>query len=751
MSTYIITTKNPKIKGYAKFERTDNSELRKKASTYKADTITSVAVLEGFEIPWYNPITGNMIEETGVVLNVPPKSQNETSLVFDSRVALKKMIKDKFGIDLVPTYTEGPIPSLQEDLINDNIKHLNSEVSTEEEEDITPVLATETPISSTFNSDGLKVTLLKKSGPGDIIGNTSRIVSNGYIDFDGIVFNAAGDYVISVVHDSDRVELIDVNIKVLPEDEVIAQEDSRGSNEQETPLNGTRPIIAQIDKPTVKLPPIRFEANHDNQDSEVAVGLGFVPFVWYNGYQISPPDIKSLRLYYDGISPTVIINFYDSVGFMNKEGFPLDDTKFEIFLNSGSDILKSIHMKFKVIKFNDNKTRSYTITGSIDLKDFYNIQFKGYSGTSFEVIRKISNDLNLGLNSNITNTVDNMRWVNNGEMFKDFISNIINHSYISDTSYVLGYIDYYYCFNYVDIEKEWQRDISNDVGLASTGVNFLNDKSQKDKIERIILSNDQALNASPFYFSTYKITNNSTKQAVSKGHFTTSKSYDSNKKQFLVFDVDSQNGDESKNVILKGAPGDSKSMEDNYRTKYSGKMDSENVHTNYYYSETQNKVNLDNMVKISVDLTLPNANFNLYKYMKVEIAFINQQNTPTITDISQERLSGEWMIIDISYLWIRGKLTQTLKCVRKELSKTKEEIDTQSTSTKSETNTENNVNPDPVDTKPVVPQDNKFMPNAVYSVGNSYTVQSKDGKKYKLTVTAISENGKDVTATIKNI
>ena len=39
----------------------------------------------------------------------------------------------------------------------------------------------------------------------------------------------------------------------------------------------------------------------------------------------------------------------------------------------------------------------------------------------------------------------------------------------------------------------------------------------------------------------------------------------------------------------------------------------------------------------------------------------------------------------------------------------------------------------------------------LFSVGNSYTVQSKDGKKYKLTVTAISENGKDVTATIKNI
>lgn len=612
-------------------------------------------------------------------------------------------------------------------------------------------MPTETPISSVFNPDGLKVTLIKKSGPGEIVGTTDKVVTDGYIDFNDIQFTEPGDYVIGVSHDSDRVELTEVNIKVLPQDEIIEQENSRGSDKQETPVNGTRPIIAQIDQPTIKLPEIKYEANHDNQDKEVSTGLGFTPFFWYNGYQVRPDDIKSLKLSYSGIFPTVIINFADTVGFMNKLGFPLDDTKFEIFLNSGSPNLKSIHMKFKVISFKDNKNRSYSITGSIDLKDFYKIMFRGYSGTSYDVIRKISNELELGLNSNITNTNDNMRWVNNGETFNAFISKIINHSYISDTSYVLGYIDYYYCFNYVDIEKEWQRDISNDVGLSSTSINSLNDKSKKDKIEKILLTNDQGVNSSPFYFSKHKVTNSSTQQSVTKGYFTTSKVYNSNTKSFEVFDVDSQNGDESKNVILKGAPGDGKSMEENFRTKYSGKMDTENVHKNYYYSETQNKVNLDNMVKISLDLELPNANFNLYKYMKVEIAFVNQKNTPTITDVSQERLSGQWMIIDISYTWVGGRLSQNLKCVRKELSKTKEEIDTQSTSTKSETNTENNVNPDPVDTKPVVPQDNKFMPNAVYSVGNSYTVQSKDGKKYKLTVTAISENGKDVTATIKNI
>ena len=38
---------------------------------------------------------------------------------------------------------------------------------------------------------------------------------------------------------------------------------------------------------------------------------------------------------------------------------------------------------------------------------------------------------------------------------------------ISDSSYMLGYIDYYWCFNYVDIEKEWTRDIKRDVGIMT--------------------------------------------------------------------------------------------------------------------------------------------------------------------------------------------------------------------------------------------------------------------------------------------
>jgi hypothetical protein len=63
-----------------------------------------------------------------------------------------------------------------------------------------------------------------------------------------------------------------------------------------------------------------------------------------NGYQVSDRDISSLNLYYDGIIPKVSIMFIDSMGFMKKDGFPLDDAKFEFF-----------KLRYKKFKINTSK------------------------------------------------------------------------------------------------------------------------------------------------------------------------------------------------------------------------------------------------------------------------------------------------------------------------------------------------------------------------------------------------------------
>lgn len=726
---YKITIKNPKSDN-------DNKIQGSISFVSNGPDITTKAVLNNLPNPFTNPVTNTLVQNnTGsldYIGNPVPATSDKNKLVDSVLLAFKDMFSVKYGITTDFKY-----------------ESINTTPTKSSPTQSVPTYTTSSKTgatSSNFDATGVKVTLTKKSGPGELIGVTDKLITNGFIDFDGIQFDTPGEYVITISTNSELVETKDITVSVTS-DEVIAQEKSRG--EEQKPIEGTRPIIAQIDKPTIILRPIEFDGNDNKHDKEVGTGLGLTPFVWYNSYQIGVSDIKSLKLYYDGVTPKAILNFVDSVGFMKTEGMPLDDTKFEIFLNSGSKNLKSIHMKFKVINFQENKGLSYTITGSIDLRDFYKINYKSYKGTSFESLRTISNELQLGFNSNITNTVDSMNWVNHGVVFKEFLAGIINHSYISDTSYVLGYIDFYYCFNYVDIEKEWLRDISNDVGLASTGINYLSDDSQKDKIERMILTTDKGANMSPFYIRKYTLVNNSTKISTRKGYFTTTKSYDSISKQFLVFDVDSQSANQDKNISLKGAPGDGKAMEENFRTKYSGKMDTENVHKNYYYSETQNQVNLDNMVRISVDLEMGNPNFNLYKFQKIQIAFINEKNTPSNPDANQARLTGEWMIIDISYNWAGGKLQQQVKCVRKELSKTPDEIKENNSSVKPEVNTQNNENPTPGTQS--TPQNVELPPNSVYKVGEVYNVESKDGKKYTLKITSISTNGNEVNAIIKNV
>lgn len=711
--------------------------------------LSTNSVLNGLPTPFTNPNTNLPVTNVNntnytldalggkIVYQTVPSNIDTDTVLNNTIIGLQNIILLEYGIQILLGY---------ESIVSDTVKlDTNSTLS------VTQSVATS---SSIKDYNGVKITLIKKSGPGELIGVVEKIVENNYVDFSGIQFDQAGEYVLSIVTSSNLIENSEITITVQPEDDIIAQDKSRGDDVDSTKVDGTRPIITQIDKPSIPLSPIEFATtNNEHDNNEIAAGLGFTPFFWYNGYQISSRDIKSLELWYEGLVPRSSIVFADSIGLMKKEGMALDDTKFELFLNSGSKNLKSIHLKFKLLSIIENKNGSYTATGTLDLPDFYKIRFKSYKGTSFEVLKEIAKELQIGYNSNITNTNDSMTWINNGKLFKDFTDDIIQHSYISDTSYVLGYIDYYYCLNYVDIEKEWLRDISNDVGVISTGINFLSKSDDSEKIDRLTLTNDKSTNSSPLHFSSYKLNNQSTKISVNKGYFTTSKAYDSTSKQFLVFDVDSQTSDGSKTIILKGAPGDSTSMTDNYRTQYSGKMDTTNVHKNYYYSETQNRVNLDNMVRISVDLELPNANFNLYKFMKIYITFVNERPTVSASEVVESRLTGEWVIVDIGYKWNKGNLRQTVRAVRKELGKTEEELKNDQTSApvkQAEVNTENNDNPTvPGETTPI--KSSATPPNSVYKVGETYIVNNDSGKQFKITITEISTNGIEVKGTIKNI
>ena len=328
------------------------------------------------------------------------------------------------------------------------------------------------PIVSSSALSG-KMMIKKKSGPGEITGIVEIPIQTlfgydyGKFEFTDLQFTDPGDYVITLSSDSPDISTIDLKVKVNPVPEVIPQE-PKADVEQKN-ATGNRPIIAQIDQPTIKLPPIVMPQDKTagpTGQTVITDGIGYTPVVEYGGTFMKTEDIVSFRIFHDGIVPKLDLTFKDSMNLMKGDQTPKDQTPIQIFLNSTSPHIKSIHMIFKIENFDKDPEKAgqkYRISGTLDIPDLYVQNNKSYNGTSFEAIRAICKELGLGFNSNIINTDDSMNWRNPNKRPYEFIMDIIRHSYISDESYMSGYIDYYYCFNYVDVDKEFKRNNGTDV------------------------------------------------------------------------------------------------------------------------------------------------------------------------------------------------------------------------------------------------------------------------------------------------
>jgi hypothetical protein len=598
-----------------------------------------------------------------------------------------------------------------------------------------------------------KIIITKKSGPGEITGVTVadlaqvRNLDITNAEFKELQFTEPGDYVISITCTNDKVEPYELKVKVTKEDDIIAQPESKGGEPEKKPLDGSRPIIAQIDKPTIRVRSIKIDKDKtsNNQDAYTK-GMGYTPLICYKTHAIEDRSLKSMRLFHDGLIPMIEFTFEDTKEILKGETTPKDDATIDLFLNSTSKNLKSIHMVFKIKGFvqgTQKASQTYTITGTANIPRLYVQNNKSYNGTSFDTLRKICKHLDIGFNSNIKDTNDAMSWRNTNKKPYEFMDEIISRSYINDESYMAGYIDYYYCFNYVDLEKEMNRDASNDLGLDSSA---MSEQSKSDEIERLVslrLTNEQSQNASSNFIGSYTTLNESTKKSLQEGYATITKTYDRNTKSFLVFTVDSTTSDGVESHILKGAEFDDKYQKENVKHKFLGKIDTDNVHANYNYAVTQNRINLNNLNKIVLNATLPNANWNLYKFMKIAVDLVNPSSTPTNPSVRDFRYSGYYIIADIEYFWNGKSMSQKLRLVKKELGKTPDEIRNDPPPQKKPEVKENNTNP--TGTASIVP-----APNSVYNVGQTYLVQDKSGKLYNLTVTSLLENGIEVSGTLKD-
>lgn len=468
--------------------------------------------------------------------------------------------------------------------------------------------------------------------------------------------------------------------------------------------------LTQLFKPNLMPTKIDMDASGLSQKEkrEIAKGLGSAPFVYYNGIHIEYSDISNFELYHEGILPAMKMTFKDRNGIFKDVGFPLDDTIVSIFLYSRSKILRSINMDFKITSFKDLGDGQYTTSCIINVSELFLKKFKSYSNmSSFEAMQGIAKDCNLGFCSNITSTNDTMTWISTGIPKYEFINNVLLNSYLSDSAFLTCYIDFYYNICYLDVEKELERDSSNDQMIQASGQSDFTDNQDDDEQPvPLLLTTDKSMKSSNSYISAYTINNNSTKVSLNKSYYIKTKSYDSINKEFLGFDVDSITSKGDKTIILKAKSEDENFFQNNYDNIWLGKLDkynngSGNAHANYNYSLIQNKVNLDELSKISIEITLPNPNFNLYINEKVFLALINEKPGINHKNITYLRLTGNWLTSSINYIFDGKNFYQKITLNKRELELHESEYETMPKSKPIKGNNEDNTNPSDYKNPPI--------------------------------------------------
>jgi len=441
-------------------------------------------------------------------------------------------------------------------------------------------------------------------------------------------------------------------------------------------------MINVLDRPSIILEEIEIDYNPtvgESKDLDYNTEqIGKYPYVYLDGAIIESKDVKKLIIFNDKIIPSIEIEFADPTSKIVDEKYPLDDSIISIFINATDDNLMAIRMDFKITEFYTIKGRENDDTlifrsiAVLNIDGLYLLDYESHEGASFQVLRNISKELGLGYSSNISSTNDSMVWVNNADYKYLFINDIVKHSYISDDTFLFGYIDFYYNFNYVDIETALQEDISEQTQVTDRTKAIKDGESQ---ITPLVLTNHPDKNSTNLFISQYTVDNKSTKINLEYGYNHKVSIYNKTEDKYngFLLDTISDTGSDGNKIIMKGnGKKESGLYNDQIKGTWMGKMDLDNVHDNYLYSEIQNSNNLMFLQKLKMVIRLKKPNFNLFRFQKILMELYNlgkmdkdtrrgdQNDRKNRKDVDGKdykeydnniinKLSGEWLITAINY------------------------------------------------------------------------------------------------------
>lgn len=388
------------------------------------------------------------------------------------------------------------------------------------------------------------------------------------------------------------------------------------------------------------------------------------PFVKIGGEIVK--NIETLLIDETGFIPTISMVFVDDIGHFGGEKFPKTNLIMNVYLKVGSEKLKPIRADFLITSIKSMGPKymgeyrgatigaTYMVRGELYIPNLYRNVSKAYAGLSSKnALKAICEELGLGFAENESSPNDKMTWINPNMSNLEFMKEVVEHAYQDDDSFFMGWIDKYYYFNYIEVNRQLKigdlqrtfiavaNPLANDATQKSkesgrkaeleeeTTINYLttelNFKGAPNHVVEISMLSDQGsilkshgYKKQIYYYDHLKAAQEDPSEKFTDFFMSPLRSLDRNEERFLIPEEES--------------------LADNTISKWIN-IDYGNTHPEWNAARLLNSHNLKELNKLKLKLKINHVNFQVLKGFSVPLLVTIQKAEEILkaTDSDQDK------------------------------------------------------------------------------------------------------------------
>jgi hypothetical protein len=428
-------------------------------------------------------------------------------------------------------------------------------------------------------------------------------------------------------------------------------------------------IVRQISAPTLVIDDIVFDDMETGTEAVQGMNApggprrysktqGFNhPLIQINEFIFKENDVSYFKIDTSGFVPTVTCTILVKSKMMYSTSFPKDGDIFSVFIRSKDDTYKPIRNDYEItsVRVDGEKKEMtpewMTISGVLNVPGLTDMRCFSKSGTSYDVLQQVANELGLGFASNEISTKDHQNWLCTYKTTQEFIKEVAAAAWKDEKSFFACFIDVFYNLNFVNIDPLFSLEPGKEIGISieSYTTDFDVDTELIKNNLSILFTNNLAAQYSSQWINKYQQINKANTVNREFGYVKYNHYYDSLLRKPVKMFVDplTSPGAEEKKYILKGRNNTDQRFQrvthEWMGTLYG--MNGENQHSKYFQAITWNTQNLAHLDKLYLEVELDNVNMTVRKYQVIPLLITVTDdtirkivNTPTGQEGSAESL-----------------------------------------------------------------------------------------------------------------